>query len=127
MPWINKEMCMGCGICVNECPVGIISMEDNAAVIEMGGCIRCGICHTACPVNAVRHDSEKAPERVGANLKEVKEFMDACEEKLGDESERLKCLKRMVKHYNNEKRIAEETLENLNSLKDKLNSAKKIK
>ncbi|MGM0368649.1 MAG: 4Fe-4S binding protein [Actinomycetota bacterium] len=95
--------------------------------MDMSDCIRCGNCHTACPENAVRHDSEKAPERVETNLKEVKEFMVACEEKLGDESERLKCLKRMLKHYNNEKRIAEETLEKLNSLKARLNSAKNIK
>jgi len=23
MPWVNKEMCTGCGICIDECTVGV--------------------------------------------------------------------------------------------------------
>ena len=27
MPWVDKNECTGCGICVEECPVDTISME----------------------------------------------------------------------------------------------------
>ena len=59
MPWIKGEDCIGCGICVENCPVGTISLENDVAVIDMVNCIHCGICHDTCPKLAVRHDSEK--------------------------------------------------------------------
>ena len=45
MPWIDEKSCTGCGICVDECPVDTISMEDEKAKIDMENCIRCGVCH----------------------------------------------------------------------------------
>jgi NAD-dependent dihydropyrimidine dehydrogenase PreA subunit len=29
MPWVDKDKCTGCGICIEECPVGAISMEND--------------------------------------------------------------------------------------------------
>ena len=34
MPWINEEMCAACGICVDQCPAGAISISGAAAVIN---------------------------------------------------------------------------------------------
>ncbi|MBW2114004.1 MAG: 4Fe-4S binding protein [Deltaproteobacteria bacterium] len=34
MPWVNKEMCTGCGICIDECTVGAISMDEDIAFID---------------------------------------------------------------------------------------------
>jgi ferredoxin len=113
VPWVDKDRCIGCGICVDECPVDTILLEDDIAVIDMSGCIHCGKCHDVCLEDAVRHDSEKTPDRVKSNIEQTKKFMDACEKSLGDKDERKKCLKRMKKHFNNEKTIAEKTLEEL--------------
>jgi ferredoxin len=116
MPWVDIDKCIGCGICVDECPIDTIFIEDDTAVIDMSGCIHCGKCHDVCPEDAVRHDSEKAPARVKANIEETIKFMDACEKYLEDKSERQKCLNRMKKHFNNEKAIAEKTLEELKKI-----------
>jgi len=35
MPWVDKDRCSGCGICVEECPVGVIVMENETAEINM--------------------------------------------------------------------------------------------
>ncbi|MCK4668425.1 4Fe-4S binding protein, partial [Candidatus Dependentiae bacterium] len=84
MPWIKGESCVGCGVCVESCPVGAISLENGVAVIDMSNCIRCGICHDICPNDAVMHDSEKIPDEVNANITKTKEFMSACAKYLGD-------------------------------------------
>jgi len=66
MPWVNEEMCVGCGVCVEECPVGAISMSKESATINDEECIRCGRCHDVCPEGAVRHDSERIPQEIQA-------------------------------------------------------------
>lgn len=118
MPWINVEDCNGCGICVEECPVNTIAMKDEEAEINMDGCIRCGICHDICPQDAVKHDSEKIPENINFNVEMTKKYMELCVKYLGNEKEKIKCLNRMIKHFNIQKVIAEKTLEKLEKLKN---------
>lgn len=116
MPWIDKEICTGCGACVDECPVGTIHIIEDTAEIDMEGCIRCGKCHEICPEDAVRHDREKTHQRIESNIDEAKKMMSECEKYLQDQEEGKKCLKRILKHYNNEKLIAEKTIDRLKSL-----------
>ncbi|MBL7197430.1 MAG: 4Fe-4S binding protein [Candidatus Omnitrophica bacterium] len=125
MPWVDKDKCTGCRICVEKCPVKAISlsagqagMEDEKAKINMEECIHCGICHSVCPEEAVRHDSEKIPEVIKANVEMTKKFMELCAKYLGDTKEKNKCLGRMIKHFGKEKLIAERTLEELEKLKN---------
>lgn len=119
MPWVDKNECVGCGVCVEECPVSTISMIDEKAEINMDNCIHCGTCHDVCPNGAVEHDSEKIPDEVEANILETKGFMDACAKHLGNEEEKQKCLNRMIKHFNKEKIVAEKTIEKLQMLKER--------
>src|SRR6056297_2727211 len=116
MPWVKKEDCVGCGICVDKCPVGSITLTDGVASIDMTNCIHCGVCHSACPRGAVEHDSEKIPEEVRANVDKTKSFMEDCAKYLGEEKEKQKCLNSMIKHFNKEKIVVEKTLEELKLL-----------
>lgn len=69
VPEIDKSKCISCGLCVKECPHGLISIKPlNTRVYvachakEMGkrvkdicsvGCIGCGLCAKVCEQNAI--------------------------------------------------------------------------
>ena len=112
MPWIDKDKCTGCEVCLNNCPVDAISIKKDKAEINMDLCIRCGTCHEVCPQDAVRHDSEKIPQEVEENIKWVKELMKHHK----TEEERKNFLKRMKNYFNKEKKVATETIEKIESL-----------
>ena len=41
MAWINNDMCIGCGICIEECPVNAIGQQDDGITeIRDAKCIR---------------------------------------------------------------------------------------
>ena len=46
---ITATECIGCGSCVSGCPFGVITMENNIAIIG-DGCTQCGACVETCPV-----------------------------------------------------------------------------
>jgi ferredoxin len=51
---VNKDLCTGCGQCVDSCPVEAISMNDNdIAVVDPDTCVDCGDCVDICPVDAI--------------------------------------------------------------------------
>lgn len=54
IPVINKEKCIGCETCVDVCPAGAISIEDQIATIEKEFCEECGFCAPSCPVSAIQ-------------------------------------------------------------------------
>lgn len=58
MPWINQDKCVGCGTCVDVCPVGAISMKNGKAFIDQEKCTHCGKCLNVCPQKAIRPNSE---------------------------------------------------------------------
>jgi len=57
---VDAKRCIGCQLCVANCPVNAISMVNGKAVIDADKCINCGICengnggnYKGCPVNAI--------------------------------------------------------------------------
>ena len=49
---INREQCVGCGLCVKDCPASALYMEGGKARVREG-CIECGHCYAICPQEAV--------------------------------------------------------------------------
>ncbi len=52
-PKVDKKFCIGCGTCVDNCPVDAIKMLETRATINKDVCIGCGECMQVCPVNAI--------------------------------------------------------------------------
>lgn len=50
---IDKEKCIGCGLCKNDCVGMAIEIINDKAVVSEASCIKCGHCEAICPRNAI--------------------------------------------------------------------------
>jgi len=69
---VNEEECIGCGTCVEKCPMETISLIDDIAKINSEKCIGCGVCAHHCPQEAIKLEYNKRdvfipPKKIAAN------------------------------------------------------------
>ena len=119
MPWVNEDLCVGCSVCVDDCPVGAITLKDDQkAIINEDECIRCGRCHDVCPQEAVRHDSERIPQEVEANVEKAKGLLKHFE----TPEEQQAFLERMVRYFKKQQKVAGLTVDKITAIKADLGS-----
>jgi thioredoxin reductase (NADPH) len=62
---VRADLCVGCGTCVDACPVpGAIQLVNKLATVNPGLCAGHGECAKACPVNAIVLTSGAAVQHV---------------------------------------------------------------
>jgi len=52
-PRADRQLCTGCGTCVEQCPVSALSMQDEIPVVDADACISCFCCQEMCPEKAI--------------------------------------------------------------------------
>ncbi|HEY9765907.1 MAG TPA: mercury methylation ferredoxin HgcB [Chroococcales cyanobacterium] len=50
---LNPELCVGCGMCLEVCPHGVLACEGKASILEADRCMECGACARNCPAKAI--------------------------------------------------------------------------
>ena len=59
--WVNTDRCKACDICVDACPAGVLSMQQEPtstlgamiSVVAPQSCIGCNECELSCPDFAI--------------------------------------------------------------------------
>ena len=63
---IDGTLCIGCGLCADDCIRESILLVEGKAVVGDGECNNCGHCGAICPVGAVAYaDGEDVPQPAG--------------------------------------------------------------
>ncbi|HBQ94817.1 MAG: ferredoxin family protein [Firmicutes bacterium] len=51
---VDRDKCIGCDICVQVCPMGILAMDkEKKAYMKYNECWYCLPCEVDCPVDAI--------------------------------------------------------------------------
>ncbi|MHA1681839.1 MAG: indolepyruvate ferredoxin oxidoreductase subunit alpha [Promethearchaeota archaeon] len=61
---VDADACVGCGACVEICPMDALSLVDNISTVDYNRCIGCGVCVPRCTSDAIhleKRESEFVP------------------------------------------------------------------
>lgn len=90
---LDKEQCIQCETCVEECPNGCLSVEDGELQHKAERCMWCGHCLAVCPRDAIMIDGD------GYNVEDVEEFQ-FFKKSTPDMVRRDIMMRRSVRHFN---------------------------
>lgn len=70
---LDRDKCIGCGMCLTICPHQVFSMNGKKAeIIDLDGCMECGACALNCPVKVISVDAG-----VGCASGMINEWLDS--------------------------------------------------
>ena len=57
---VDKDSCVGCGLCAKKCPMEAAVLVDKQAQICQHNCIVCGVCANTCPRQAISYGRKQS-------------------------------------------------------------------
>jgi Fe-S-cluster-containing hydrogenase component 2 len=97
MLMVKKDLCFGCGLCVENCPQQAISIVSATAQINQGQCNQCRRCLDVCPQGAI---IEVAP----VSVPELQAIVTGLKDKAEDIVARIERLAGSKDHTKQDKR-----------------------
>ena len=85
--------------------------------LRSGESIRCDVCHDICPVDAARHDGERIPEEVRANLAWAERLLSHAYYSTDPEKQK-QLIERLRRFLAKNVKVAEKTIEQLGKLQN---------
>ncbi len=70
-PSLKEDKCTRCEACLENCPTGAISLEDNLIVFDNDVCYGCGECVAICPEHAIKVMWHGDPREAQEKLAEI--------------------------------------------------------
>ena len=86
---VRRDLCVGCGLCTQNCPTGAISLHLSQAIIDQSHCNQCLLCIDVCPRGAI-------VELVPVSREELQATITSLKEKANDLIDRIESLKQSV-------------------------------
>ncbi|MBE0479981.1 MAG: 4Fe-4S binding protein [Dehalococcoidia bacterium] len=70
---VREDSCFGCGLCVQSCPRGAISIISTTARIDQHRCDQCRICQDVCPQDAIVYAAPLSERELRSAINGLKE------------------------------------------------------
>jgi len=86
---IQRDLCVGCGICRNNCPQDAISIINRTAVIDIAKCNGCGICIDVCPRGAISIENGKIDSETKEDLADMARSLSQKAEAISQKLEKI--------------------------------------
>lgn len=70
---IDQDLCIGCGQCLDYCPVGAIELKGDVSEIDLDECVECYNCLRCgdCPVDAIYQQPLEYPRTIRSLMSDV--------------------------------------------------------
>ena len=67
----DEEKCIGCGLCVERCPMKALELKDKKVIFDPDRCLGCGVCVYKCPEEAIYLAHREGEQDVSVNQREL--------------------------------------------------------
>lgn len=69
-PYVEKDVCIGCGQCTKICAHDAITITDRKAIIDHSKCVGCGRCIGICPMDAAVAPNDESNDILNCKIAE---------------------------------------------------------
>jgi ferredoxin len=73
--WVDRNSCIGCGVCIEKCFLNLIAIRGSTAHIPLSKCMGCGRCVVACPQDAIRVRLDN-PDFINQAIEYIEAYVD---------------------------------------------------
>lgn len=73
---VRRNLCLGCGLCVESCPQQAISIVLNTVEVNQSRCNQCYLCFEVCPQGAIVETAPVSEADLATTLGSLKQRAD---------------------------------------------------